>query len=384
MERNIKLLAAFNFFTDFNFYSAILILYFAKVTGSYALGMSLFSIAMVSSALFEVPTGVLSDKIGRRKTVIAGAAAATLSVVCYAIGGGYTFLAIGALFEGISRAFYSGNNDALLHDSLRDLNKTEFYDHYLGKISAMFQAALTIGTVIGSVIAYFSYAWVMWLSVIPQIICFIISFSITEPKRQTKETTNIYAHLSTSIRHIVKNKKLRLLSIYQIVGFGVGESSFQFKSAFIATLWPTWAIGISKMISFAGGGISFWFAGKLIKKFGGLNLLLFDTCINRVINVLSLVFPTVASPVFMASTSFLFGVTEVATNSMMQKEFTEHERATLASIISFGSNILFGIFSIMLGTLADILSPGYAMLIAQIFYIPTILSLLVLKKQKNI
>ena len=384
MERNIRLLAAFNFFTDFNLYSAILVLYFAKVTGSYALAMSLFSIAMFASALFEIPTGILSDKIGRRKTVIIGAAAAVLSVICYAIGSGYVFLAIGALFEGISRALYSGNNDALLHDSLRDLKKTEFYDHYLGKISAMFQAALTVGTVIGSVIAYFSYSWVMWLSVIPQIICFVISFSITDPKKQTQETTNIYSHLASSIRHILKNKKLRLLSIYQIVGFGVGESSFQFKSAFIATLWPTWAIGISKMISFAGGGVSFWFAGKLMKKFGGLNLMLFDTCINRVINVLALIFPTVASPVIMSSTSFLYGVTEVATSSMMQKEFTENERATLASIISFGSNITFGIFSIILGVLADITSPGHAMLIAQIFYIPTISSLLMLKKQKNI
>ncbi|MFZ2025474.1 MAG: MFS transporter [Microgenomates group bacterium] len=382
MSRNIKLLAIFNFFTDFNFYSAILILYFAKVTGSYTLAMSLFSVTMFSSALFEVPTGILSDKIGRRKTVILGAVAAVGSVVCYAIGGNYAFLAVGALFEGISRAFYSGNNDALLHDSLRDLKKTEFYDHYLGKVSAMFQAALTIGTVVGGVIAYFSFAWVMWLSVIPQIICLFVAFSITEPTKHKNKTTNIYAHLFNSIHHIMQNKKLRLLSIYQIIGFGVGESSFQFKSAFVATLWPTWAIGISKAISFAGGGVSFWFAGTLMKKFGGLNLMLFDTCINRVINILSLLFPTVASPVIMSSTSFLYGVTEVATNSMMQKEFTEHERATLASIISFGSNVAFGIFSIILGYLADLTTPAIAMLIGQIFYIPTIASLILLKKQK--
>jgi len=84
----------------------------------------------------------------------------------------------------------------------------------------------------------------------------------------------------------------------------------------------------------------------------------------------------------MASTSFLYGVTEVATSSLMQQEFTENERATLASIISFGSSIAFGIFSIILGFLADVTSPAIAMLIAQIFYIPTIASLALLKKQK--
>lgn len=381
MERNIKVLGVFNFFTDFRFYSAVLILYFAKVTGSYTLAMSLFSIAMFSSALFEVPTGILSDKIGRKKTVTAGALASVVSVICYAIGGGYIILALGALLEGISRSFYSGNNDALLHDSLRDLQKTKSYDHYLGKVSAMFQAALTIGTVVGSVIAYFSFSWVMWLSVIPQIICLILSFSISEPKTQTDMTTNIFAHLSNALHHIRRNKKLQLLGLNQIIGFGVGESSFQFKSAFIATLWPTWAIGISKTISFLGGGISFWYAGKLIKKFGSLNLMLFDTCVNRIINVISLIFPTVVSPAVMASTSFLYGATEVASGTLMQDEFTEQERATLASIISFMGSIVFGLFSILIGFVADKTSPAGALLFAQIFYIPTIIILFRLRRQ---
>jgi MFS family permease len=375
MERNIKLLALFNFFTDFSFYSAILILYFAKITGSYTLAMSLYSVAMVSSAIFEVPTGVFSDKIGRKQTITLGAIAALTSVVFYAIGTSYWFLFVGALFEGLSRALYSGNNNAFLHDSLSDLKKSDSYDHYLGKVSAMFQAALTVGTVIGSVIAYFSYAWVMWLSVIPQGICVGISLLLTEPNRQTKQSTNIYAHLNDSVRVILKNQKLRLLSLNEMLGYGIGESAFQFKSAFIATLWPTWAIGISKTISFAGGGISYWYAGKLIKKFGAVNLMIFESAINRVINIFSLAFPTIASPAVMSSTSFLYGATDVASNSLMQKEFTDTQRATLASIVSFGGNIIFGIFSILLGLLADRFSPGGALLITQIFYIPILLIL---------
>jgi len=384
MERNIKLLALFNFFTDFNFYSAILILYFAKITGSYTLAMSLYSVAMVSSAVFEIPTGIFSDKIGRKKTITLGAIFALSSVVYYAIGISYWFLFIGALFEGLSRAFYSGNNNAFLHDSLSELKKSDSYDHYLGKVSAMFQVALTIGTVIGSVIAYFSFAWVMWLSVIPQGVCVIISLFFLEPRKHTGKSTNIYAHLTDSLRVIWKNEKLRLLSLEDIISFGVGESAFQFKSAFIATLWPTWAIGIAKTLSFAGGGVSFWYAGKLIKKFGAINVMLFDACINRVINFVSLLFPTIASPALMSSTSFLYGVTVVASNSLMQKEFTDTERATLASIVSFGGNSVFGIFSILLGLLADRFSPGGALLITQVFYFPTIVILLKIKKLASI
>lgn len=67
LHKNIKLLAWFNFLLDFRFYSPIAIIYFTKVSGSFALGMSVFSLTMLSSALFEVPTGFYSDMIGKKK-----------------------------------------------------------------------------------------------------------------------------------------------------------------------------------------------------------------------------------------------------------------------------------------------------------------------------
>src|SRR3989344_4440960 len=121
IARNIKLFYFLNFFTDFVFFAPVAIIYFAKVTGSYALGMSIFSIAYISSAIFEIPTGVVSDIFGRRLTVIFGALASVFCIVLYAIGATYWILVIGAVFQWVSRAFYSGNNDALLHDTLREL-----------------------------------------------------------------------------------------------------------------------------------------------------------------------------------------------------------------------------------------------------------------------
>ena len=58
LHKNIKILTWFNFFTDFLLYAPVAIIYFERITGSYALGMSIFSIIMIGSALFEVPTGI--------------------------------------------------------------------------------------------------------------------------------------------------------------------------------------------------------------------------------------------------------------------------------------------------------------------------------------
>lgn len=370
MERNIKLLAAFNFFTDFKLHSAILILYFANITGSYMLGMSLFSITMLASALFEIPTGTYSDLIGRKNTIILGALSAIVSAIFYAIGINFWFLCVGAIFEGLTRAFYSGNNDALLHESLATLKKKEYYSHYLGKISAMFQAALTLGAVIGAIMANWSYTWVMWLTVIPQSMCFFISLFIREPPKTVRTSTNIFSHINSSVSLLWKNKKLRILTTAQILGFGIGESAFNFRSAFIAMLWPVWAIGFSKMLSFIGGGISYWFSGKLIKRFGESKLLLFESIYNRTVNLFSVIFPSVASPAIMATTSFLFGATDVASNTLMQKEFTSKERATLSSLTSLGSSIFFSVFSILIGYFADLFSPVKALFFAEVCSLP--------------
>lgn len=367
MYKNIQILTWFNFFTDFKLYAPIAIIYFTSVSGSFALGMGIFSITMIASALFEIPTGVFSDKIGRRKTVIWGAGAAVGYSLLYALGGSFWILAFGAVLEGLSRSFYSGNNDALLHDTLADSNQQEYYDEYLGKTSSMFQLALAISAVLGGVLASWSFPLIMWLSVIPQVICFFLAWRLIEPKVLGEQSGNIFVHLKDAYRNFITNKKLRLLSISSISGYAFGEAGYQFQAAFYNTLWPVWAIGIAKTISNLGASISYHFSGRLIRRFNGLKILIIDNVYSRVINSISVLSPTVLSPLLMSSTSLFYGVTSVTKSALMQKEFTNEQRATMGSLNSFVGSIFFGILAIILGFVADILSPAKAILILQAF-----------------
>src|SRR3990167_426786 len=112
-RKNVRFLSIFNFLIGFTFFAPLAIIYFAKVSGSYTLGTSIFGVIMLSAAVFEVPTGVVSDKVGRKYTIILGSWARVAAFIFYAIGQSYLFLVIGAILEGLSRSFYSGNNDAL-------------------------------------------------------------------------------------------------------------------------------------------------------------------------------------------------------------------------------------------------------------------------------
>jgi len=354
ISKNIKLLKWFNFFSDFSLFSPIAILYFTQVTGSFALGMSIFSVSMISAALFEVPTGIFSDRIGRKKTMTLGAISFTLSVLFYAIGGFYAILIIGAILSGLGRSFYSGNNQALLYDTLLEESQESKFHNYLGSVSSMFQLALAISALLGSFIAAWSFSLVVWLTLIPNVICIIISLKIYEPKRHGRNIEgNIYTHLSDAVREFLKNKRLRLLSISDVLKFGIGEASFTFSSAFIALVWPIWAIGLSKALSFAAGALSFKYSGKIIDKYGAGKVLILSSLYNRISNLIALIFPTVFSPFLLNSNALLYGVSSVSTSMLMQKEYTHEKRATMDSLNSLAGSLFFGIFAIILGFSAD-------------------------------
>lgn len=372
LNNNITLLKVFNYFIGFSLFAPLAIIYFAKVSGSYTLGTSIFGIIMLSSAVFEVPTGIWSDKVGRRGTIILGSWARVIAFVLYALSNSYTLLVIGAIFEGLSRSFYSGNNDALLHDSLADDGLESDYDMYLGKTNYPEQLSLGISAVLGGIIASLSFQYLMWLSVLSQLGLLFISYRFVEPKSYSKSEVNIYIHLKKAIRLFIANKRLRLLSIGSMLGFAFGENKYQFRSAFVGTIWPIWAIGASSVLSNFGASLSYYFSSQIIKRFSAQNILYFSSIYNKIIMIIATGIPSIISPILLATTSLLHGVRSVSEGKLFHQEFVNDQRATMSSLNSLGGNILFFIVSITLGAMADNWGPATAMLLLTTIELPTI------------
>ncbi len=367
MHQNVRLLAMHNFLQDFRLYYPVAAIYFSLVSGSYALGMSIFSITMLCAALLEVPTGIVSDLIGRKRTLVLGSVAGAAGIALYAVGGSYWMLALGAALEGLARAFFSGNNEALLHDSLAESGDEEAYQHFLGRTSAMFQVAAGIASVVGGVIAAYSFGWVMWLSVVPQLGCVAAALAFTEPKIHSEKSGNIYQHLREAVRLTVQNARLRSLSLAAMIQFAVGESAFYFRVTFIQQVWPAWAIGIARAFSHVGGAISFFYAGRVIRRFGEFPILATGLVFGAVVNIVSLALRSPLSPVLMGMTSLFFGVTMVSLSGLMQREFSQAQRATMGSLNAFGGSVMFALVSVALGALGDRVGVVPALILGEAF-----------------
>ncbi len=369
-KHNVRLLKWFNFLSDFRPYAAIAIIYFKQVTGSYALGLSIYSIIAISTSIFEVPTGILSDKLGRKNTIVTGAFTMLLGIIFYAFWQSYLGLAIGAILEGISMSFFSGNNEALLYDSLKSEQKEDKYAEFLGKTSAMFQLGLAISVFFGGFIAEWSLQYVFIISIIPQLIALMVSYFFIEPKKHYKKIeTNIFSHLKGAMHGFIKNWKLRDLSLSSIISRGIGETLHKFVPAFFAVLWPTWALGIPRTLTYFFGFLSFHFSGKVIKRFGAIKTMLNCSIFNRITSFIAYGIPTLISPILVAIPSLTFGLFMVSESSLMQKEFNDEQRATMGSLNSLFGNIFFAIFAFFFGMVADGFGPGKTLLIGEILMI---------------
>lgn len=371
-SKNIKLFGLFNIFESFDFLAPIRIVYFQQATHSYTLAASLISIIWISSALLEVPTGIFSDFIGRKKTIIWGAISISLAYVLYALGfGNYWVLALGAFLQGASRAFYSGNNDAYLYDLVDEKEKETKFPAFYGRIYSLLSFSALVTALLSGVLAGWSFSLMICLSAIPQFFSLFVAILLPEVKVIKSETSNIYTHLKDSFKEIKGNINLRYLSLASIFG-GAGSAAYEFHAAVFSAVWPLWAIGIARALQELTCTVSYYFSDKIIKKFGALNTSIFQTIFSWLGSVVAVIVRSIASPFFIISGFILLGASDTASQTLQQKEFTDKQRATIASLNSLGSSLYFTFVMYIAGLIANRYDAFMGLLTTQIFFIPVI------------
>jgi MFS family permease len=372
MFKNIKLFQPFNFFIWMTFYTPLASIYFARLTGSYALALSIFSISQLTRAILEVPSGIFSDTWGRRKCLIIGAWLSFLAVMAYALAGNYWMLVLGAVFSGASNACFSGNNDALLFESLPKSKRHEKYQENLGRANSTMELSSLVGGVTGSIIANWSWSLIMWLSLVPQLVGLIISYRFKEPTVHVVKDRAVYGHLKEACQFFRSNRSLKYLALAMIIGMAVGEGVWPLVAVFYSQVIPVWLVGFMVSINFLISAVSYRLSGRILRKFKALKMLIFGHIYSRIMFSAGVIVHSGFSPVLMALASIFFGPGEVAQNSLLQAELTDRQRATMSSLVSLLGSVGYAIAAVGFGIASDKIGVGKSLLLGQIFLLPVL------------
>ena len=151
--RNIKVDYIYRFLSCFDITSAIWVLYLGYK------GMSLTQIGLLESIfhitgfISEIPTGAMADLIGRKRIIVFGRFTALISAVIMLFSNSFIGFVIGFVLSAWGHNMNSGSEEALVYDSLKELNKEDEYLKINSKLNLIIEIAQGLAVFIGGLLA---------------------------------------------------------------------------------------------------------------------------------------------------------------------------------------------------------------------------------------
>lgn len=313
---------------------------------------ALFSLATL---LMEFPSGYVSDRLGYRFALNLACLFGISGWTTYTFAGSFAGVLVAEIQLGISYAFISGADSALLYETLRHEGQEEHYSKYDGRMTAWAQA----GEAAGAIGAGALYAWFPLLPFILQIAIWISALAVC---RNLKDIPTVPRQTTSHLREAI----------------GIAHKAFLLKPGLrytillaatlgLASFYPVWLVqpymqSLNVPLTWFG---PIWAAANLCVSFGsvishriqyhlgtrGTPLLLLALVAA---GYAGLAFSQVVwGFVFYFLLTFMRGIQGPFLRLALQKQSDRHERASILSLKSLTFRLGFVISGPLVGLLAD-------------------------------
>lgn len=289
-------------------------------------------IYITTSALLNIPTGILADKRGRKYAILLAASALLLSSIVGGLAHTFWQYSVAVILWGLFYTSQNGAYESILYDTLKEESNEKAYARYSGLSSSAFWLAIFLSSIIGAWAGNrFGLRTAFFITIIPNILNLLLVFYLYEPKRVklTERPTSLtmakqgFGFLKSSPR------TLSIASVYLLIAL-VGWTTNEFGQLFFIELgFSIFIIGILNATSGLAQSIGNFFGhhfGKISARF-------------TVIALMALFIAVFALPVrfrFVGTTLFLLlvlvrNIFYIANNTALHHSLPSSIRATTIS-----------------------------------------------------
>jgi MFS family permease len=236
----------------------------------------------VGQVLFEVPTGVVADTLGRRVSHLLGSATLLASTMLYLlmwhVHAPFWGWALTSIFLGLGFAFFSGATEAWLVDGLNATKYADRLESAFAKGQVAGGIAMMAGTVAGGGIAQATNLGVPYiLRAVMLGLTFVVAFILMRdvgftPRRGASIVTEMRNVIRASLDHGLRQPPVRWLMLAAPFGAGVGFYAFYAMQPYLLQLYgrsDSYAIAGLAAAIVAGaqivGGLIVPFVGKAFR-----------------------------------------------------------------------------------------------------------------------
>lgn len=115
------------------------------------------SIFHIASSCFEIPSGVVADVFGRKKTLALSKLVSVLSSLAMILSDNFGTVAFAIAFSAISYNLESGTIEALAYDSLKSVKQEEKYNQYASTEMMLYRITSSTATFCAGVALWLGY-----------------------------------------------------------------------------------------------------------------------------------------------------------------------------------------------------------------------------------
>ncbi len=248
---NIKRLYLFSFLKMSLFPMAIITLFWKDQIGlsiaQILLVQSIYSVAMV---VMEYPSGYLSDRMGYRMALSLASALGICGWGLYTIADSFLSVLAAEILLGISFAFISGSDSALLFETLKGTSEEVHYARHEGRMNGFAQIGEACGASFSGLLYTTAPLLPFFIQIAVWILALLLTRTLIEPDRQTSVPKSHIVEALQSTRYaLVENRRLRYTLILNVI---LGLASFYpvwlvqpyMQDGGVAVTWfgPIWAV----------------------------------------------------------------------------------------------------------------------------------------------
>ncbi|MBI4032416.1 MFS transporter [Candidatus Berkelbacteria bacterium] len=365
MTSAIRALTISRFFLFLYFGIAIQPLFFVALGFSLAEILWLESILLLCTIVFEVPTGLLGDLLGRKTSLVLGNLAILASWIPWLLGSSLTDFAIAHVLVGLGLAFTSGSDQALIYDDLARHGRANQMQRVMGQYSALPLLATAIAGLVGGFFApnldLPEFYQLFQLTVIAQIIALVILLFVPEPPRSAHgrglaHTAELaLTQFRSSVRLLKTNRALLRLTLLSAFTMPFSVLLYRLFPPFFQDLggsaaWLGGAVAIASMVAM----VAKLSAHRLEARFGTERTTLMVTILPA---FLWIALALAGGPLVAVG---LFVLTDAAGNlrdpifaDYLNRHIPSQSRATVLSLIALVVSIYAMIMRPLLATIGD-------------------------------
>jgi MFS family permease len=345
-------------------------------------GLSFFDVFVANAAfsagmvVFELPTGVVADILGRRVSFLLSVAVLAITTLLYVglaqVGAGVVAFAAVSVLMGLGFTFYSGATEAWLIDALAATGFRGPLDHVLARGQQVTGAAMLLGTVGGGLLGQVDLSLPYLVRSGLLSVLFLVALVAMHdlgftPRRvpRAELPKEIAANARAGIEVGWRQRPLRLLMLASLVQTGFFTWGFYASQPYLLELLGSDAIWVSGLVA-AGVALSMIAGNQVVhlaSSYCGRRTTLLlaaaavETCAAVALGLASSFW--IALPALLLVTASV-GVTGPVRSAYLHQLVPTERRATVVSFDSMVSNAGGIVGQVGLGALGQARSIGAA------------------------